>query len=131
MSSQRTHTIDGHFAQVYQGHRRDEDPLNKQSPLPRPSYPRGGGEHVLFAELEAVDLVQDHSAVVFALEEVGAAEYGGGTLGFASLNQHCGGGVVGLHTPGKNRKMLHFFYPEAVRMSLRMPLTLTFCVLAK
>lgn len=109
MSSQRTHTIDGHFGPVYQGHGRDEDPLNKQPPLPRPSYPRGGGEHVLFAELEAVDLVQDHSAVVFTLEEVGAAEYGGGTLGFTSLDQHCGGGVVGLHTPGKNRKMLDFF----------------------
>lgn len=70
-----------------------------QRPLPQPSYPCGGGEHVLFSELEAVDLLQDHSAVVFALEEVGAAEYGGDALGFVSLDQHCGGGVVGLHTP--------------------------------
>lgn len=68
-------------------------------PLPQLSYPCGGGEHVLFSELEAVDLLQDHSAVVFALEEVGAAEYGGDTLGFVSLDQHCGGGVVGLHSP--------------------------------
>lgn len=77
----------------------DEDLFSVQLPLPQLSYPSGGGEHVLFSELEAVDLLQDHSAVVFALEEVGAAEYGGDTLGFVSLDQHCGGGVVGLHSP--------------------------------
>ena len=40
----------------------------------RPSYPCGGGEQVLVSELEAVDLLQDDGAVLFALEEVGAAE---------------------------------------------------------
>lgn len=73
--------------------------MNTQLPLPRLSYPCGGGEHVLFSELEAVDLLQDHPAVAFALEEVGAAEYGGDALGLVSLDQHSGGGVVGLHAP--------------------------------
>lgn len=63
------------------------------------SYPCGGSEHVLFSELEAVDLLQDHSAVAFTLEEVGAAEDGGDTLWLVSLDQHCGGGVIGLHSP--------------------------------
>lgn len=70
--------------------------FNIELPL---SYPRGGGEHVLFSELEAVDLFQDHSAVALALEEVGAAENGGDPLRFVSLDQHCGRGIVGLHSP--------------------------------
>lgn len=70
-----------------------------QLALAQLSYPCGGGEHVLLSELEAINLLQDHSAVVFALEEVGAAEYGGDTLGLLSLDQHCGRGVVGLHAP--------------------------------
>lgn len=65
----------------------------------QPSYPCGGGEQVLVSELEAVNLLQDHGAVLFTLEEVGAAEYSWDTLGLVSLDQHCGGGVVGLHTP--------------------------------
>lgn len=70
-------------------------------PLPlRLSYPGGGGKHVLVSELEAVHLLQNHSAVLLALEEVGAAEYSGHTQGLLPLDQHCGGGVVGLHTPG-------------------------------
>lgn len=68
-------------------------------PSPPLSYPCGGGEHVLVSELEAVDLLQDHSAVQFTLEEVGAAEYSGDTLGLVSLDQHSGWGVVGLHAP--------------------------------
>lgn len=63
------------------------------------SYPCGGGKHVLFSKLEAVNLLQDHFAIVFTLEEVGAAEYGGDTLGLVSLDQHCGRRVIGLHAP--------------------------------
>lgn len=79
-------------------------PSSVQLPLPRLSYPCGGGKHVLVTELEAVDLLQDHAAVLFALEEVGAAEYSGDTLGLVSLDQHCGGGVVGLHAPEMGEK---------------------------
>lgn len=69
------------------------------------SYPRGGGKHVLLPELEAVHLLQDHSAVVFALEEVCAAEDGGDTLGLVPLHQHRGGRIVGLHTPETEQEM--------------------------
>lgn len=65
----------------------------------RLSYPCGGGEHVLFSELETVDLLQDHPAVQFALEEVSAAENGRHPLWFVPLDQHRGGGVIGLHSP--------------------------------
>lgn len=68
------------------------------------TYPGGGGEHVLVLELEAVHLLQDHSAVLFTLEEVGAAEDGGDSLRLVSLDQHCGGRVIGLHTPGMGRR---------------------------
>lgn len=63
------------------------------------SYPGGGGEQVLVSELEAVGLLQDHRAVLFTLEEVGAADYSGDTLGLMSLDQHCGGGVIRLDAP--------------------------------
>lgn len=79
-------------------------PLRVQLPLPQLSYPCGGGEQVLVSELEAVDLLQDHRAVLFALEEVCAAEYSGDTLGLVSLDQHCGGGVVRLHAPVMGEK---------------------------
>ncbi len=68
------------------------------------SYPRGCSKHVLFSKLEAVDLLQDHSAIAFALEEISAAENGGDSLWFVSLDQHCGGGVIGLHTPEMGQK---------------------------
>lgn len=80
--------------------------MSVQLALAQLSYPRGGGEHVLFSELEAINLLQDHSAVVLTLEEVGAAQYGGDSLGLVSLDQHCGRRVVGLHAPemeGRNR----------------------------
>lgn len=67
-------------------------------------YPCGGGEHVLVSQLEAVHLLQDQSAVLFTLEEISAAEYSGYTLGLISLDQHCGWGVVGFHTPGFRRQ---------------------------
>lgn len=70
------------------------------------SYPCGSGEHVLVSELEAVHLLQDHSAILFTLEEVGAAENCRDSLRLMSLYQHCGGWVIGFHTPrmGENRK---------------------------
>lgn len=76
--------------------------LSVQLPLPQLAYPCGGGEHVFVSELKAVHLLQDHSAVQFTLEEVGAAEYSGDTLRLMSLDQHCGGGVIGFHAPGGN-----------------------------
>lgn len=84
---------------IYSRHVRKKSRLHPQRP-----YPRGGGKHVLFPELEAVHLLQDHPAVALALEEVGAGEDGGGTLGFASLDQHCRGHVVGLHTPRRKER---------------------------
>lgn len=59
----------------------------------------GGGEHVLVAELEAVDALQDDVAAVFALEEVRAAEDGGHALRLVPLHQHRGGRVIRLHPP--------------------------------
>lgn len=63
------------------------------------TYPCGGSKHVLVSELEAVHLFQYHPAVLFALEEVCAAEYSGDAIRFMSLDQHSGRGVVGFHAP--------------------------------
>ena len=68
------------------------------------SYPSGGGEHVLVPELEAVHLLQDDPPVLLALEEVCAAEDGGGPLGLVPLDQDRGGGVVRLHAPRGGRR---------------------------
>lgn len=84
-------------------------PCHASPPMPRPSHPGGGGgggEQVFVSQLEAVDLLQDHLPVVFALEEVGAAENGGDPLRFAPLDQHRGGRVVGLHPPGEEKREL-------------------------
>lgn len=96
----QSHTIRNITLSSYiQWTRSEKSRLHPQRP-----YPRGGGKHVLFPELEAVHLLQDHPAVALALEEVGAGEDGGGTLGFASLDQHCRGHVVGLHTPRRKER---------------------------
>lgn len=97
----RSHTIRNItlYTVIYSRHVRRKAGSTRSRP-----YPRGGGKHVLFPELEAVHLLQDHPAVALALEEVGAGEDGGGTLGFASLDQHCRGHVVGLHTPKEEKK---------------------------
>lgn len=82
-------------------------PLTNQLPITGTQwspYPCGGGKHVLVSELEAVHLLQDQSAVLFTLEEVSAAEYSGYTLGLVSLDEDCGWGVVGFHTPGFRRQ---------------------------
>lgn len=82
-------------------------PLTNQLPITGTQwspYLCGGGKHVLVSELEAVHLLQDQSAVLFTLEEVSAAEYSGYTLGLVSLDEDCGWGVVGFHTPGFRRQ---------------------------
>lgn len=82
-------------------------PLTNQLPITgtqRSPYPCGGSKHVLVSELEAVHLLQDQSAVLLTLEEVCAAEYSGYTLGLVSLDEDCGRGVVGFHTPGFRRQ---------------------------
>lgn len=64
------------------------------------TYPGGGGKHVFVPELEVVHTLQDGVTVLLALEEVGAAEDAGATLGLVSLDKHRLGAVVRLHAPG-------------------------------
>lgn len=69
----------------------------------RATHHRLGCKHVFVPELEIFDIFQDDLLVFPALEEVGAADDGGGSRGLVALDVHRGGLVVGLDPPGEDR----------------------------
>lgn len=70
----------------------------------RVTHHRLGRKHVFVPELEVFDVFQDDLLVFPALEEVCAADDGGGTRGLVPLDVHRGGLVIGLNPPGEHRQ---------------------------